>query len=134
MTVGLTFDSGALRGLERPGHAMRKVFATAIARRVPIVVPVVVIAAWWRRGAREEERSAILRAVRVEPLSAQLARLAGIAVGLVPGAQTLDAIVVASASLRGDVVYTSNPGALDAICRHTPGFGGVRILPVAGDP
>jgi hypothetical protein len=60
--VGLTFDTGALIGLERRRHAIRKVFATVIEHDVPIIVPTVAIAEWWRRGAHEKERPAILHA------------------------------------------------------------------------
>jgi hypothetical protein len=42
--TGLTFDTGALIGLERRRNAIRKVFATAIENNVPIVVPTVAIA------------------------------------------------------------------------------------------
>lgn len=127
--MGVTFDTGALIGLERRRHTIRKVFATAIEHGVPIVVPTVAIAEWWRRGVREKERTAILRAVRVEELGAYVARLAGIAVGLVPGAGTIDAIVMASASLRGDTVYTSDPDDLARLRDRVPGFAGVQILP-----
>jgi predicted nucleic acid-binding protein len=127
--VGLTFDTGALIGLERRRHAIRKIFATAIEHDVAIVVPTVAIAEWWRRGAHEKERTAILRAVRVEALGAQLARLAGIAVGLVPGAGTIDAIVMASAASRGDTVYTSDVDDLTRLRDRVPEFAGVQVLP-----
>lgn len=128
MIVGLTFDTGALIGLERRRHAIRKVFATAVEGAVPIVVPTVVIAEWWRRGAREKQRAEILRAVRIEPLDARVARLAGVAVGLVPGAGTIDAIVMASASLRDDTVYTSDPDDLAALRDGVFEFSRVRIV------
>jgi predicted nucleic acid-binding protein len=127
--VGLTFDTGALIGLERRRHAIRKVFATAIEHDVLIVVPTVAIAEWWRRGAHEKERTAILRAVRVETLGAHLARLAGVAVGLVPGAGTIDAIVMASAASRGDTVYTSDLDDLTRLRDRVPEFAGVQVLP-----
>jgi predicted nucleic acid-binding protein len=127
--VGLTFDTGALIGLERRRHAIRKVFAAAIEHGVPIVVPTVVIAEWWRAGAREKERTEILRAVLLEELGLHVARLAGVAVGLVHGAGTIDAIVMASASLRGDTVYTSDPDDLAALRDRVPAFAGVQILP-----
>jgi predicted nucleic acid-binding protein len=128
MTLGLTFDTGALIGLERRRHAIRKVVATAIENDVPIVVPTVAIAEWWRRGAHEKERTAILRAVRVEVLGVHVARLAGIAVGLVPGAGTIDAIVMASAALRGDTVYTSDLEDLSRLRDRVPEFAAVRVL------
>lgn len=127
--MGLTFDTGALIALERRRHAIRKVFATAIEDDVPIVVPTVVIAEWWRRGAHEKERTTILRAVRLEALDALVARLAGIAVGIVPGAGTIDAIVMASASLRGDTVYTSDLDDLTRLRDRVPEFSTVQILP-----
>ena len=127
--MGLTFDTGALIGLERRRHAIRKVFATAIEDDIPIVVPTVVIAEWWRRGAHEKERTMFLRAVRLEPLDVYIARLAGIAVGLVPGAGTIDAIVMASASSRGDTVYTSDLDDLTRLRDRVPEFSLVQILP-----
>lgn len=126
--MGLTFDTGALIGLERRRHAMREVYATAIAHHVPITVPVVVIAEWWRAGMREKERATILRSVRVEPLDDYTARLAGVAMSLVRGAGTIDAIVMASASLRGDTVYTSDPNDLAALQVSVPQFANVRVV------
>lgn len=128
MTPGLTLDTGALIALERKRHAMRLVFATAVEEEVPIVVPAVVITEWWRRGHREKDRAALLRAVRVEPLTQPLARLAGEALGLVPGATAIDAIVMASASLRSDTVYTSDPRDLLALRDGVPEFAGVQVV------
>lgn len=126
--MGLTFDTGALIGLERRRHAMRAVYATAIAHQVPITVPAVVVAEWWRAGVHEKERATILRSVRVEPLTDYVARLAGIAVGMVRGAGTIDAIVMASASLRGDAVYSSDPDDLAELQASVPHFSNVRVL------
>ncbi len=126
--MAITFDTGALIGLERRRHAMRIVYVVAVANDVPITVPAVVIAEWWRAGHREKERSTILRSVRVEPLGERVARLAGVAVGLVAGAGTIDAIVMASASLRGDVVYTSDPADLERLRANVPHFARVRVL------
>lgn len=126
--MGLTFDTGALIGLERSRHRMRKVYDTAVTCDVPITVPAVVVAEWWRAGTREKERARLLRSVRVEPLSDLTARLAGVALTLVPGAQTIDAIVMASASQRGfEVVYTSDPDDLAALRDGVPAFAALRI-------
>jgi hypothetical protein len=100
-------DTGALIALER-GHAgIRKVHRTALEARVPVVVITPVIAEWWRKGKREKERAAILRALYVEAPDAYVARIAGEAIGRV-GAGVVDALVMASASLRGDVVYMAD--------------------------
>jgi hypothetical protein len=126
--MGLTFDTGALIGLERSRHLMRKVYETAIVNGVPITVPAVVVAEWWRAGRREKERAAVLRSVMVDPISDETARLAGVALTLVPSAQTLDALVMASASRRvGEVVYTSDASDLELLRASVPGFSRVRI-------
>jgi predicted nucleic acid-binding protein len=125
---GITLDTGALIGLERRHHRMRKVYATAIGHGFTITAPVVVVAEWWRAGRREKERAAILSSVRVEPLYEHAARLAGIAVGVVRGAGAIDAIVMASASLRGDTVYTADLGDLAALQRGVPAFARVQVV------
>jgi len=123
MNLQLTFDTGALIGLERRRPHVRHVHQTALLEGIPVVVPSVVIAEWWRRGKREKERAQILRTLVVEPPSDHVARLAGVAVGLV-GAGVVDAIVMASASLRGGVVYTSDA---DDFARLNDVFRNVRI-------
>lgn len=47
--------------------------------------------------------------------------------GAVRGATAIDAIVVASAALRGDAVLTSDPHDLLRLADY---FGGVRVLSV----
>lgn len=126
--IGLTFDTGALIALERPRDSMRKVFATAITNGVAITVPAVVVAEWWHAGLREKERSMILRSLRVEPLVERVARVAGAALGRTRGAGAIDAIVMASAALRGDTVYTSDPDDLTALKDANPSFAQVQVL------
>jgi predicted nucleic acid-binding protein len=125
---GITFDTGALIALERRRDAMRKVYAAAIAAGFGITVPTVVVAEWWRAGHLEKQRLLILRSVRVEPLFEHVARLAGAALGLARGGGAIDAIVMASAALRGDTVYTSDPDDLGAIQKANPAFAGVQIV------
>ena len=126
--MGLTFDTGALIGLERSRHRMRKVYDTAVSCEVPITVPAVVVAEWWRTGIKEKERAQILRSVRIEPVSDFIARVAGVALTLVPRAQAIDAIVMASAAQRGhEVVYTSDPDDLVALRDGVPLFAALRI-------
>jgi hypothetical protein len=123
--AGLTFDTGALIGLERRRLSMRKVYDAAAFEGMLVTVPTAVVAEWWRAGQREKERAALLRSMRVDPLNEYVARLAGAATGLVPGATTIDAIVMASASLRGDVVYTSDVDDLEPLRAVFPA---VRVL------
>jgi predicted nucleic acid-binding protein len=126
---GITFDTGALIALERRRDAMRKVYAAAISAGFAITVPTVVITEWWRAGHLEKERLVILRSVRVEPLFEHVARVAGAALGFTRGAGAIDAIVMASAALRGDTVYTSDPHDLRVLQKANPGFARVQILP-----
>lgn len=126
--MGLTFDTGALIGLERSRHHMRKVYDTAITHDMPITVPSVVVTEWWRAGFREKARAQILRSVTVDAVTEHVARLAGVALTLVPEAQTIDALVMASACQRQhEVVYTSDKGDLERLRDGVPQFAHIRL-------
>jgi hypothetical protein len=123
--AGLTLDTGALIALERRRHRMRKVIDVATRDAVPITVPVVILAEWWR--GRSDLRDLIRRMVTVEPMHEALATAAGEALASVGAASVADAIVMASAARRGDVVYTSDFGDLQ---RLQSVFPTVRVLSV----
>jgi predicted nucleic acid-binding protein len=120
---GITFDTGALIALERRGQRARKVLERATEQKVRITVPVAVITEWWR--SRNDIRERILAAVRVEPLSESLAKVAGEALAAIKGATPIDAIVMASAAQRGDVVYTADVADLERLAGY---FRAVRVL------
>jgi hypothetical protein len=98
---------------------------TAMHDAIPITVPVAVVLEWWR--GRTDVRERILGGVRVERLHLALARAAGEALASVRSASAIDAVVMASAALRGDVVYTSDVPDLERLRRHFPT---VRVLAV----
>ncbi len=125
MNDGITFDTGALIALERRVPRMRKVLERATELKVRITVPSPVITEWWRK--RTDLRDAIVAAVRIEPLSDVVAKAAGEAIAAVRGSTAIDAIVMASAARRGDIVYTSDVDDLTRLATH---FRGVRILGV----
>ena len=125
MIAGLTLDTGALIALERRRQRMAVVYATAVADGLVVTVPAVVVAEWWR--GRSDAREIILRGLRVESTTAEVARLAGEALAAVPSATAIDAIVMASAARRGDLVYTSDFSDLDGLRKYFPA---VRILAV----
>jgi hypothetical protein len=125
VTAGLTFDTGALIALERRRQRIARVYALAVAEGLRITVPAVIIAEWWR--GRTEAREVVLRGVRVEHTTTGLARLAGEALAAVPGATAIDAILMASAASRGDLVYTSD---FDDLVRLATFFPSVRVLAV----
>jgi hypothetical protein len=116
-------DTGALIALERGHQGIRKVHRLAFELGYPIVATTPVIAEWWRKGKRERDRMRILRTLVVEPPDGYVARLAGAAIGLV-AAGVVDALVMASASLRGDTVYTSD---MDDLARLQEIFPSVQL-------
>ena len=123
MKNGITFDTGALIALERRGQRARQVLERATEQKVRITVPAAVITEWWR--SRNDVRERILAGVRVEPLSESLAKVAGEALAAVRGATSVDAIVMASAAQRGDVVYTADVSDLAKLASY---FQAVRVL------
>jgi predicted nucleic acid-binding protein len=127
---GVTFDTGALIGLERRrARAMHAAFLAGAERRL-ITVPAVVIAEWWRGGA---VLSRLRGAIQIEPIDETIAKLAGEALAWlgrragVDASLTIDAIVMASAARRGDVVYTSD---VHDLRRFQQFFPGVKVLSV----
>ncbi len=118
-------DTGALIALERRRARALQLLRAAFVRKMPVTVPVAVIVEWWR--GRSDVREAILGAMLVEPIDAELARAAGEAVAAVRGATAIDAIVVASAERRGDVILTSDHADLTRLAAH---FRSVRVLAV----
>jgi predicted nucleic acid-binding protein len=99
---GVTFDTGALIGLERRTERMKAVIARIAARQLPVTIPSVVVAEWYRE--HRASRRILALAKTVEPVSAVLAELAGKALRATGGSNAIDAIVMASAAQRGDVV------------------------------
>jgi predicted nucleic acid-binding protein len=120
---GLTFDTGALIALERRRQRMAQIYRVAVEEGLLVTVPAPVIAEWWR--GRTDVREIILRGVRIEPLDGDLAKLAGDALAAVAKATTIDAIVMASAARRGDIVYTSDVADLSRLQGFFPS---VRVL------
>ena len=128
---GVTFDTGAFISIERRRERARKVFERLREQDILITAPLPVIGEWWR--GRTDWRESILASVRVEPLTLALVKLAGQALASAPparkgrGPSVVDAIVMASAASRGDVVYTSD---VDDLERLQSFFPEVRVLSV----
>jgi predicted nucleic acid-binding protein len=103
----IVFDTGAFIALERRQRTALEVLRIASEDGDDLIAPAAVVADWWRAGKREKERARILRAFKFEPPTIHVARLAGVAIGRV-AAGLGDALVMAGASIQGDVVYTSD--------------------------
>jgi predicted nucleic acid-binding protein len=121
----ITFDTGALIGLERRRPRMRQVVERAKERGLDIHVPSVCVAEWWRK--RTDHCETILAALVVVHTDDDLVRVAGEAQASVAKATTIDAIVMAAAARLGGVVYTSDVGDLE---RLRSVFPAVRVLGV----
>jgi len=124
--VTFTFDTGMLIALERRKKRATEAFRAIVRRGFLPVVPAVVYVEWWR--GKSTLREEILAAVVVEDMPGPLCRAAGEALAQVQGSSLADAVVMASAALRGGgIVYTSDIGDLQRLQRRFPT---VRLLPV----
>ena len=122
---GATYDTGMLIALDRRRPRAMAVHEWLAEERIRVTLPWVVVAEFWR--GRTDRRDAILRSIEIEAPSVSLAKTAGDALAAVKRATVVDAIVMASAALRGDVVYTSDLDDLGLLQRHFPS---VRLLAV----
>lgn len=125
--AGVTLDAGAFIGLERGDRRTIAHLKEAQGRGLDVTVPTVVVAEVWRGGSRSAGLARLLAACIVEPLSQATARAAGEAQAAVRAATTIDAVVMASASARGDRVLTSDPSDLARLQRV---FTNVRVTAV----
>jgi predicted nucleic acid-binding protein len=121
--TGITFDTGALIALERRQQRIKELLERALAKYQRLTVPADVVGEWWR--GRTDWREHILLPMDIEPVTEALAKRAGEALAVVRGATLVDAIVMASAASRGDVVYTSDVDDLERLRSHFPT---VRVL------
>jgi predicted nucleic acid-binding protein len=122
-TTKITLDTAALVAIERRDRVMLAFMTAALGAGARITVPSPVVSEWWR--GQHGPAARILDAVVIEPLSAGLARLVGETLGIVRGATLVDAVVVASAAKRGDLVLTSDGDDLTRI--RDAAFPSVRI-------
>jgi predicted nucleic acid-binding protein len=122
---GATYDTGMLIALDRRKTRALAVHETLSREGIPVTVPWIVVAEFWR--GRTDRREAILRSVDIEAPSIELAKAAGNALASTKRATIVDAIVMASAARRGDVVYTSDFDDLAVLQRQFPA---VRLLAV----
>lgn len=122
---GATFDTGMLIALERRRQRAWAVYRRLRERKAVVTIPTPVLGEWWR--GTTDLREALCLSAHLQPLTDTIARLAGDALAAVPGAGTIDAFVMSTASLRGDIVFTSDFDDLQRLRRFFPG---VRVLAV----
>ena len=123
-SLTFTFDTGMLQAIERQKPRALEVFRAIVHRGFLPVVPAVVLAEWWRGKLPVQQE--LLAVLHVEEMTPAIARAAGDALAAVRAVSVGDAIVMASAALRGGgVVYTSDVVDLSALQRQFPM---VRVL------
>ena len=111
-TRGVTFDTGVLIGLERRHAGALALLKACKLSRAVITIPASVVAEWWRGSHR-----AVLETGVVEPLSPELAEVAGLLLAATGRNNSVDAVVVASAARRGDIVATADVHDLRELAR-----------------
>ena len=119
-----------LIALERRSQRALQIRREARLAGTPVTVPAAILGEWWR--GRTDVRDAILGSVTIEPLSETVAKLAGLACAKLEDVEaklTIDAYVMASAALRGDIVFTADVGDLAKLQLFFPS---VKVLSVAG--
>jgi predicted nucleic acid-binding protein len=90
--------------------------------RASITIPAAVVAEWWRGTHR-----ALLESGRVEALTPELAERAGELLASAAGSNAVDATVVASAALRGDLVITGDKHDLRQLAEFVSGVTVERL-------
>lgn len=106
---GLTLDAGALIALDRGDDRALALMRAALADERTITIPAGALAQAWRGGPRQARLATFTSGLDVDPLDAEAARAAGVLCGRSGTADVIDASIVVSARLRGDLVVTSDP-------------------------
>lgn len=111
---GLTYDTGALIAAESRDVGLWALHDQTLARNVRPVVPAPVLAQAWR-GGPQHNLARLLKGCVLEAFAENAARDVGRLLAASKTADIVDAAVVVSALLRGDVVVTSDPADLRAL-------------------
>jgi hypothetical protein len=114
---------GVLIALERRQQRAWKLFRRLHEHGTTATVPLVVVGEWW--CGRGDVRDDLLAAVIIEPPDLELMKTAGEALAAVEGAMLVDAMVMASAARRNDIVLTADFGDM---VRLEAFFPGLRVL------
>jgi hypothetical protein len=113
--TGVTYDSGALIAAERSERRMWARHRALLLRRVVPTVPAPVIAQCWRGTPRQAQLARLLAGCETETLDDTRARATGALAGRARVADVVDTSVVEGALRRGDLIISSDEGALTAI-------------------
>jgi predicted nucleic acid-binding protein len=112
--MGTTYDTGALLAAEANRPEIWSLHVRSLQRGQRPVVPAAVLAQAWRGGS-QAALSRLLRGCRIEELDEPRARAAGVVCARSGTRDIVDAVVVAGALARADLVVTSNADDLERI-------------------
>ena len=121
-TRGVTFDTGILVALQRRHSGALALLRACLLSRATITIPAAVVAEWWRGTHR-----ALLESGHIEALTPRLAEQAGELLASTAGSNAVDATVVASAALRGDLIVTGDEQDLRALAAFAPNVSVERL-------
>lgn len=105
----VVYDAGALLAAERGDDRLRALHRRFLLHGISPYVPAPVLAQAWRGGARQVGLARVLKGCAVLRTDEELAKRAGVLLGLSDTADAVDAIVVASAIRLIATVVTSDP-------------------------
>lgn len=104
----MTIDSGPLIAFERQERRIEAWLQVATDRNLLLTVPAVVVAEVWRGGAKSARIARALSFCDLISTTEEIAKHAGILLSATGTSNTIDAIVVATASLRRENVLTAD--------------------------
>jgi len=121
--AGVSFDTGVLIALERREPGAWAWVRRAVERDIAPLVSTAALAEAWR-GGRQPWLATALRGCEVAPVTEAVAQAAGVACGAT-GAQTLDAIIAATAAARGATLLTADLADMHMLADH---FRSLRVV------
>jgi hypothetical protein len=111
----LVYDAGALLAAERNDRKFLAMHKAALLGGRHVIVPAPVLTQAWRGGAGQAVLAKMLKGCEVLPTDEDIAKNAGVLLGLSRTADAVDAIVVATAMKLTATVVTSDPKDLRAL-------------------
>lgn len=105
----VVYDAGALLAAERSDDRLRALHRRFLLCGISPCVPAPVLVQAWRGGARQAGLVHVLKGCEILPTDEDLAKRAGVLLGLSRTCDAVDAIVVATAVRTAATVVTSDP-------------------------
>lgn len=111
----VVYDAGALLAAERGDDRIRALHRRFLLQGVSPCVPAPVLAQTWRGGPKQVGMTRVLKGCEILPTDEDVAKRAGVLLGLSRTADAVDAVVVATAVKLTATVVTSDPKDLQVI-------------------